>query len=179
MRRGCAAIDQLHRVFCIDIDTGDPLTLVHIAAQFLLVHIPILETNIAIVCNKTQAAVVIQIVIQPVAHAAIGQHDLALCLPQTIGITGSQIIQGRFQVSITGAKIALAGNFLAIHHQLCFPDRRHGDRKAFQLGFQAQFGAALCQVIGAAQFFRAAAGANIGGILQNFHDLLVFHNGSS
>ena len=172
-------IDQSHGILRIDIHARDLLnTLSNLTTQLTLVDITVTIVDIAVISDETDSAVLQQITIHPVTQVAIDHNDLALALGQAESVSRSQVIEGRFHLSlaIAAVQVTLTSNVLAVNGQNCFVHSCHLHGESFDLRFQTQLLALLLQILSALEFLRGTAGADISGLTEDIHDFLFVHN---
>ena len=80
LRRLRALFYKGNRRLGIDIHTGNLVSLMYEAAQLPLVNIKIRIIGVAIIGDEAHRAVFQQVLIEPVAHVAIHQNNLASAL---------------------------------------------------------------------------------------------------
>ena len=175
-RRGHALTDQLYRVFGVDVHAGNPVSVVDIGAQLPLVNVPVGVVDASVIGDEAHSAVFQQIVIHPVAQVAVDHHDFSPAPAQRVGAGIPQIIERRFHFSASGAQIALAGHLHAVRLKSRLPHRRHRHVKGYDLGLQPKLRHLVLQILRRTQFLRTSAGADIGCIRKNLHDLFRIHS---
>ena len=143
--------------------------------QLPLVDIPIRVIGVAVVGHEAHRAVFQQILIEPVAQIPVNHHDFSPAKAQGVSIGVPQIAERCFHLSASGAQVSLAGHLHAVRLKNRLPDIRHRHVKGYNLRLQSHAGDFLLQVLRRAQLLRTAAGADIGGILKNVHNLLCIH----
>ena len=75
--------------------------------------------------------------------------------------------------------LSLAGDIYPICLEHNFVNVGHGNLKRNDLCLQAQLRHFALNIFGSPQFLRAAAHADIGGVLKNLHDLFCIHKNAS
>ena len=167
--------DQFHRITDMDIHAGDPVALMDPASQLPLVNILIRILQMSTVRDKAHRTGFQNILIQPVAHPAVDHDDLPPTAAQRQGILVPQIIEGRFQFSVSGAQVALAGYLHTIHCQHSLLHCGHGDLKGYDPGRISQLRHLVPDIFRSHQLLRASAQADIGCVFKNLHDSLCVH----
>ena len=163
----------------IDIHTGDLVALVNVAPQLPLVNIKIHIIGIAVIGNKAHRAVFQQILVEPIAHVAVHQNDLAPALAEGPGIPRPQVIKGRFHHAAARVPVALAGDRFPVHPQSVRFHIRHIHAECFQACFQAHIGHPLPEIFRGLQFLLSSAHTDIGCVMENLHNLIRCHDFSS
>ena len=176
---GYALADQLNGVLDIDVHTGDPVSLMYVGPQLPLINVPVAVVSVSVIGHNPQAAVCQDVLIHPIAQIAVDHDDFSPALAQGVGIVGPQIVEGRFHIVASGTQVALAGHLHSVRQErgLLYPG--HGDLKGNEPGGKPKLRRLVPQVFRGAQLLRAAAGADIGGIRKDLHDLFRVHKETS
>ena len=174
-RRGGPGIHNGDGVLGVDVHAGDLIPVGYAGSQLPLVHVVVNIVGVAVVGDEAHGPVGEQVLIDPVTQVAVDEDDFALAAAQGAGVLAvPQVVEGGLHRAASGIFVALAGIFLAVQGQGGFLQVRHlhGEGLDDRL---AEGGAAGQEIFGAAQLLRAAAGTNVGRVLENFHDLFASH----
>ena len=173
------AFDQRDGLLGVDVDTGDARAAVNIGAQLPLVDVLVRIVGIAVKGDEAEGAVIQNIVIEPVFQITLAEDDLAAALLQRPRIGIAEVIERGFYLTAAGTVVALAGDGAAVCQQFRLAKIECIHFECLNFSVKTYLCAAGGEIFGAAKLFGAAAGADIGGVLQNLGDFGRFHNISS
>ena len=163
----------------IDVDTRDDFAVAYIAAQLPGINVPVGIIHMTVIGHKANSTVFQQILINPIAKVTVNQNDFPLALMQRPSVIGTQIIEGSFHGTASGAHITLAGNADTIGQKCGLLDISQRDIKWLKRCFQAKLSHLLPQIFRCFLFLRSSAHTDVGRVGENFHYIFCIHRYSS